>query len=152
LMRRDNKGRYTRKGLDDLAADLIHEMYHFAQEQFGYGESVESKFGYNGDVQRALHEIMAYRLAMSTSFYEVVYGDRMQKEFGPGILVAINNFYRAWKSMDTSEKRYIAHWAWVKSDAWMRKKMLSDSWADGAVWGALCSADPHEGSCNLWKR
>jgi hypothetical protein len=150
LMRHD-KDHYTKRGLDDLAADLIHEMYHFAQEQFGYGEVVQSKFGYNGDVQRALHEIMAYRLAMSTTFYEVVYGDRMEKEFGPGILVAINNFYRAWRSMDTSEKLYIARWAWVKPDAWMRRKMLADSWADGAVWGALCSADPREGPCNLRK-
>jgi len=132
----------TIRNPDETAADLLHELYHFRQENSGYGSEWRNKFGYKPNIQRILHELEAYYVTSTSMLYRVVYKDRLDEVIAAGVQPNVKEFRKHWdgNSLDGSEKKSLAEWAWSQPNGWMRVLMSAGAPVQGGVWASVCAS------------
>jgi len=135
---------------DELAAELLHEMVHWKQQNLGYGEG---KYGFLDPMHVAEHmlfEIMAFDVTEIHPFYQnVLSPDQRQDLVDVGRRGAIGTFMNAWQQINKNQRGDLARWAWKQTDGWMRSMMYIHPTNDGGVWGMLCTANSGRGPCNM---
>jgi hypothetical protein len=138
---------------DVVAAQLIHEMIHWTQENYGYGQG---RYGVSDPMHIAQHwlnELMAYDKCSAHSFYwRALSGAQRQLVLDSGLSYSIGRFNEAWAQVPAEQRKELARWAWSLKDGWMRSAMEFYPGENGGVWGRLCAANQGVGPCGMVRR
>lgn len=90
-----------------FCASILHEMYHWQQENYGGGSS---------EIENILYELACTEKMRWNSFYIWMLGaDLATKEyFLPQRNYWVPKFQKAWSELDQSARKKVAGWAWSR--------------------------------------
>lgn len=145
-----NESTLTAQNPDELAAELLHEMVHWTQNNYGYGQALYKYKDPMHIAQSMLYELMAYDLCSQKAFFRRVLTDGQRRDLVTvGLTASINKFDEVWDQLSRQQQKDIANWAWSLNDGWMRRAMLELPGENGGVWGCLCAANQGSGPCGM---
>jgi hypothetical protein len=90
-----------------FCASILHEMYHWQQENYGGGSS---------EIENILYELACTEKMRWNSFYVWVLGGNLanQEYFMPQRNYWVPRFHKAWNKLDRAAKKKVAGWAWSR--------------------------------------
>jgi hypothetical protein len=141
---------YSAQNPDILAAEFLHEMVHWTQENYGYGQGRYMYLDPMHIAQSMLYELMDYDLCSQKAFYRRVLSDEQRRAvLTVGLEASAMKFNEVWGHLSDQQQKEIANWAWSLKDGWMRRAMLEFPGENHSVWGSLCTANKGSGPCGM---
>jgi hypothetical protein len=141
---------YSRQNPDVLAAEFLHEMVHWTQDNYGYGQGRYIYLDPMHIAQSMLYELMDYDLCSQKAFYRRALSDEQRRAvLTVGLEASTRKFEEIWSQLSKQQRKEIANWAWSLKDGWMRRAMLEFPGENGGVWGRLCTANQGTGPCGM---
>jgi hypothetical protein len=90
-----------------FCASILHEMYHWQQENFGGGDS---------EIQHIIYELACTEKMRLNSFYIWILGANIAESeyFEPERKYWVPRFQKAWSGLDRAARKKLAGWAWSR--------------------------------------
>jgi len=90
-----------------FCASILHEMYHWQQENYGGGSS---------EIENILYELACTEKMRWNSFYNWILGYNLasREYYNPQRNYWVPRFNKAWSGLDRAAKKKVAGWAWSR--------------------------------------